>query len=171
MSSMFGLFRRREPPKPASAPPPAQRVLSLLRPEDISALGGLPAQAICGLFVGEDSSEASFRPNRTFVDFLHQVIASAGPADLSLRSAAKAEQNGCVYIIDLRTPEGPQGRAPPEDIVGAFKVENGVMVEGSYWTNAKHKVFTQDGLVRLPPSLHATLIAALMSCEVEPAPR
>ena len=164
MKTPFGLFGRRDPPPPGPAPQEAQRALSLLGPEDAFSVG-LPGVAICGFLIGPDLSEANFRPNRVFIDFMHQFIASAGPSDSSLRSAARAQRDGYVYVIDLRTPEGPQGRVPPEDIVGGFKVEEGILVVGGYWANPAHKVYTKNGLVRLPPSLHSALIVALKKGE------
>src|SRR5215471_14730430 len=49
------------------------------------------------------------------------------------------------------TPEGPMGRVPPEDIVGAFAVKGGQLC--AYQPNDKHLVFSKNGLVQLPPSL------------------
>jgi hypothetical protein len=65
-------------------------------------------------------------------------------------------------VIDLRTPEGPQGRVPLEDVVGGFQVEDGRLVEGSYWANEDHRVFTRNGRVRLAPSLEQALVQELM---------
>lgn len=136
-----------------SPTPPSKRVLSFLSPHQIQSLGGLPAEAIAGGFEGETTSVDAFRQNRVFVDFMHQVIRAAGPKDPGLQAAAHAQGDGWVYIIDLRTPEGPNGRVPPEDIIGAFEVRNGRIIAGSYQPSTTHRVYTQNGLVCLPPSL------------------
>jgi hypothetical protein len=66
-----------------------------------------------------------------------------------------------VYTIDLRTIEGPQGRVPPDDIIGAFEVRLGQIVAGSYWSNENYRAFTSNGLVQLPPSLRKAFLREL----------
>jgi len=138
------------------------RVLSFLAPDQVARLGRLPPEGMVGRLSGDTLDEAGFQANPAFVEFLHEVIRTAGPDDPGLRAAAAAQGEGWVYVIDLRTPGGPQGRVPPEDIVGGFKVEAGRMVEGSYWPNAKHRVFTRHGMVQLPPPLHEALVQELV---------
>ena len=140
---------------------PAQQVMSILTPQEVQTLGGLPGQAVAGLLVGPFGSPGSFRPNRVFVDFLHDVVRSAGPTDPELQAAAQAQGEGSVVIVDLRTPEGPQGRVPPEDILGAFEVKAGQLVPGSYLANPNYVVLTRHGLVRLPPGLRAAFVHSL----------
>lgn len=138
------------------------RALSFLTPEQVSRLGQLPGEGVVGFFTGEGSGEQGFRPNRVFIDFMHEVLRTKGPEDAGLQAAAAAQGEGWVYVIDLRTPEGPQGRVPFHDVVGAFKVEAGLIVEGSYWANEDHRVFTRDGMVRLASSLHEALVEGVM---------
>ncbi len=137
------------------------RVVSLLSPEEAERLGGLPAEAIAGALGAEDPTVDTFRPNPQFIAFMHRVIRTAGPEDLALQAAAREQQEGWVYIIDLRTPDGPQGRVPPEDIIGGFQVVAGRINADSYWANERHRVWTRNGLVRLPPSLRAAFVAQL----------
>jgi hypothetical protein len=137
------------------------RVLSLLSPAEVEALRGLPAEAIAGTVADDGIDVEAFRPNPQFVEFLHRVIRAAGPGDPDLQRAARDQQDGWVYVIDLRTPAGSQGPVPPEDIIGGFRVETGHIIAGSYWANDAHRVFTANGLVRLPPSLRAALVAQL----------
>jgi hypothetical protein len=142
------------------------QVLSVLQPDDVQALGGLPDEAVVGsiggnLGAGDEIPVGQFRPNRAFVTFMHQVIETFGPDDPELLQAAAQQGEGWLYIIDLRTPEGPQGRVPSEDIVGAFEVRSGQIIKDSYGTNDKHVVFSEHGLVQLPPSLQAALIREL----------
>jgi hypothetical protein len=114
---------------------PSEQVLSRLSPDQVQALGGLPREAIAGVFVGEAMRVDDFRPNPAFVEFMHDVIRTAGPVDRDLRAAAQARGEGWVYIIDLRTTQGPGGAVPPEDLIGAFEVRNGSIVAGSYQAN------------------------------------
>ncbi len=126
--------------------------------------GGLPTEAIAGTIgmaakdpdtlsavTGKPFSISEFRPNPAFSAFMHHVIRTYGPLDRELQEAAKQQGDGFVYIIDLRTPEGPMGTVPPEDIVGAFSVDDGKL--GAYEPNDQYVVFSKNGLVRLPPSL------------------
>jgi hypothetical protein len=106
-------------------------------------------------------SVEAFRQNPAFVDFMHEVIRTTGPNDPELREAAQEQRDGWVYIIDLRTPEGPGGRVPPEDIIGAFEVQDGQIVADSYQASSTHRVYTNDGMVCLPPSLRRALVKRL----------
>src|SRR5688500_12783063 len=125
-------FRRT---KPSNPDPPYQRVLSLLTPQEVESLGGLPAEAILGTYDGPSNSPEAFRPNQAFIDFLHHVLADAGSRSPELIAAARQQHNGWLYIIDPRTPEGPNGNVGPEDIVGAFVVRDGALIQGSYEPN------------------------------------
>ncbi|MCC7126924.1 MAG: hypothetical protein IT178_18910 [Acidobacteria bacterium] len=126
----------------------------------MQALGGLPAEAIAGAFDGDGLVE-TFRQNPRFVEFMHAVIRTAGPTDPDLQLAAQAQHDGWIYVIDLRTPEGPAGRVPPEDVIGAFEVRSGHVVPDSYQPNDAHRVFAANGLVRLPRGLFEAFLEAL----------
>jgi hypothetical protein len=141
-------------------------VLSLLPPKIVKKLGGLPPAAICGV-LGGDHAPSSFRTNPKFVEFLHGVIQKVGPEDHELRAAAALQKDGWVYVIDLRTPDGPHGRVLPEDIIGAFEVRHGEIVQGTYWANQKHLVFSQRGLLQLPPTLFKALVDELAKLPLE----
>ena len=143
------------------------QVLSVLDPADVQALGGLPTEAVAGVIgtasknpdtlnsvaavAGEPFTVSQFRPNPAFSAFMHHVIRTYGPQDRELQEAAERQGDGFVYVIDLRTPEGPMGRVSPEDIVGAFAVEGRRL--SAYQPNDKHLAFSKNGLVQLPPSL------------------
>jgi hypothetical protein len=137
-------------------------VLSFLTPDECKKGGGLPGVAVQGIFTDPDCTVAGFRVNRVFVEFMHTVIRTVGPSDPSLLEADAQQGNGWLYIIDLRTPEGPQGRVPVEDIVGGFEVRDGTLLAESYHPNEKHRVLTQNGPVQPPPSLHSALVRAAL---------
>lgn len=140
------------------------RALSFLPPEDAKVLGRLPNQAICGFMSGEGFSSDQFHPNCAFIDFMHQVIRESGPSDPSMQAAAAEQGTGWIYVIDLRTPDGPQGRVPSEDIIGGFEVKNGRLSSDGYWSNNQHLVFSVNGLMQLPPRLQMALIERLKKC-------
>jgi hypothetical protein len=91
---------------------PPDRVLSFLDPAEVQALGGLPPEAIAGALEGDGLSPAGFRPNRVFIEFMHATIREAGPIDPGLQEAARAQRDGWVFVVDLRTPHGPGGAVP-----------------------------------------------------------
>ncbi|MEO5890525.1 MAG: hypothetical protein ABIQ31_09745 [Ferruginibacter sp.] len=137
-------------------------ILSLLTPEEVSKAGKLSPEVICGMFESKEPDPAFFRENKIFVDFMHYIIETKGNELPSLNEAAKDQKNGYLYLVDFRTPEGIMGNVPPEDIIGAFTVENGEIVQNSYQQNTAHKIYTKNGLVKLPPGLHELFIEALI---------
>ena len=142
------------------------RILSFLSPDIMREFGQLPREAICGWFTAAGTSPDTFRVNPLFVNFMHQVIKRAGLLDPAVQAAAAEQRDGYVYVIDLRTPDGPQGQVPIEDVVGSFMVRDGIL-DGSYSPNDKHVVYSRNGLVRLAPSLQAALISAWKNIALE----
>jgi hypothetical protein len=137
------------------------RVLSLLTPDEARGLGGLPGDAIIGGFTPDPLGGEVFQANPGFIRLLHEVVRVAGPADAALCEAAAGQGEGWVYVIDLRTPNGPQGEVPPEDIIGGFAVNSGCIVPESYRPNDAYRGFTRHGVARLPESLRRALLARL----------
>jgi len=135
--------------------------MCFLSPKEVRSLGGLPNEAIAGFIVAEPLTIETFRPNPRFINFMHQVIRTSAPLDPDFCATARNQGNGWVYVIDLRTPEGPRGRVLPQDIIGAFQVQNGEIIPDSYEANEHHRVFATSGLVCLPPSLRAAFVAQL----------
>ena len=102
------------------------RSQSFLEPELVAKISGLPSEAIYGFMEGEDGwSHEQFRPNPAFISFMHDVISTFGADDPTIHRIAQQQKEGWFYIIDLRTPDGPQGRVPAEDVVGGFEIKNG----------------------------------------------
>jgi hypothetical protein len=107
--------------------------------EEVASLGGLPPKGIAGRFVAR----------------------SAAPAEPELMAAAAAQRDGWLYVIDLRTPEGPQGRVPPEDIIGAFEVRTGQINGDWYQPFSDYRVYSQNGPPMLPHALRRAFVAQL----------
>lgn len=129
---------------------------------------GLPSKAIIGIIPNRDAQldPATFRPNPEFIEFLHEVIEKYGPLDPDLQLEARRQGQGWVYIIDGRTPN-PQGEVPPEDIIGAFEVQAGRIVDGSYQRNQNHRILTKSGLFQLDSFLRDKLLAQTQSLSFE----
>ena len=151
------IYKTRDPANSEKA-----TVVSILSPDEVSALGEIPAEAIAGSFEGNAVTQEAFRANRVFIDFLHEVIGKAGLSDPSLIAAARQQRDGWMYLIDLRTPDGPRGSVPPEDIIGAFEVRSGELLPGSYQPGGSHRILSKHGLVKLPPILREAFVSELL---------
>lgn len=138
-----------------------ENVLSILTPAEVEALGGLPGEAVVGVFRDRTTSLEQFRANAGFLRYLHEVIGTAGPGDPELNAAAAQQGQGWLYIIDLRTPDGPMGHVPPEDIIGAFEVAAGKVVGASYWANEHYRAHTRAGTIKLPAGLRQAFFRML----------
>ena len=139
--------------------------LSLLAPSEVEQFGRLPREAIVGEFLhppaaGRPLDPATLRINARFVHFVHVVIARWAPKSPEFASAAERQRDGWIYVLDARTPT-PEGRVPPEDILGAFEVRDGVVVADSYQPFPEHMVFTERGVVQLTPFLRERFVLEL----------
>jgi hypothetical protein len=136
---------------------------------------GLIPEAILGVLKQPLAASGTLTPenfmtNSVFRQFLAGVIAKHGPDNTDLQAEAKRIGKGYVVVVDLRT-RTPQG-APPEDIIGAFTVEDGKVVAGSYQASPNHKLLTAGGFFRLDSFLEECLkreLAALASDPGKPA--
>ena len=138
----------------------------MLPPDMVSGSGGLSGEAIVGdcvklLGKGESITDANFRPNRRFVELLHDIVATETLALPNFQAAVRRQHTGWVYGTDLRTPT-PAGEVPLHDIIGAFEVRNGVVVENSYWQNADHRLLSSEGIFKLEERLNSILRERLM---------
>lgn len=142
--------------KKSKAQQVTSRVISVLPPERFLT-GGLPIHAIAGTLHGPPEAPDAFEVNPAFVALLHQVVRECAPTDPAAQAEAQRIGKGWLYISDQRLPPGEE-RIPPEDIVGYFSVAAGRITAEGYTPNAKHRVFTHHGLVRLPGMLQEVLI-------------
>lgn len=141
-----------------------RHVVSLLSHE-FALASGLASEAIVGECIqpfefGEAITAANFRPNRRFLEVLHDVIATEAPTIPALQAEARRQHTGAVAIIDGRTPT-PTGTVPSHDVIGGFEVRDGTLVPGAYRPNMNHLLFSSDGLFQLHPILRARLLERL----------
>ena len=137
-----------------------QTVVSVL-PQDHAFEKGLVGEAIVGVLLtplgqGGKLEPDNFARNSAFVEFLHRFIARHAPSDPELRDAARRQGSGHLFILDARTPT-LEGTVPPEDIIGAFEVENGEIVAASYQPNSRHLILSEAGFFKLSPQLMGLL--------------
>jgi hypothetical protein len=144
--------------------------LSLL-PVDHVTEHGLVPRAIVGEVVGDPGSGGSltletFVGNRAFHQFLHEVVERHAPTTLGFAEDARQQRDGCIYLIDQRTPT-PGGRVPPEDVIGGFEVRDGHVVAHSYQPIPSHQLMTERGLFNLGDELQARLVFELEQLRVD----
>lgn len=137
-------------------------------PHELIFEHGLPAEAIIGVLTQPVEQTSSITPenfsrNRVFVEFLHEMIASTGPTLESLIEDAKRQGEGWLYIIDQRSPSltNEEATIPPEDILGAFVVENGSIKPDAYQRNSNHQILTENGFFQLGNEMQTALLNEL----------
>jgi hypothetical protein len=133
-----------------------QEVVSMLPHEHVFKRGLAP-EAIVGVLLkptgeGGKLEPSNFARNSAFVQFLHEFIVRTAPIDKDLVDAARKQRTGHIFIIDARTPT-PQGAVPPYDIIGAFGLDGGEIMPGSYQANPGHQILSASGFFSLGPSL------------------
>jgi hypothetical protein len=140
-----------------------RNVVSLLEPAWVSEYGLNPDVVVAVLPAGvttDDLKPDHVRENGLFLRLLSRVIFENAGRHEMLQREAEVQGDGYVYLLDGRTPD-PGGRVPPQDIIGAFEVRDGTLVNGSYRHNPQHRLFTTAGWFRLPPAIESALQARL----------
>ena len=138
---------------------------TVFAPETVFATG-LPTEAIVGILLepaveGRAPSPEAFAENPAFRTLLDEVIGRHAPDDPAIEEEARWLGSGYVYVIDGRTPD-PGGRVPPEDVVGAFQVREGVVVREPYLPNPRHRLLGENGFFRLSDTLHQRLLEEIV---------
>lgn len=133
-------------------------------PPDVALEAGLPSPAVAGTVPrGVDKiSIENFTPNAEFSDFLNFVISRHGGADPALVRQAAAQGDGWIFMVDLRTGEEEES-VENEDIIGAFRAENGRVVADSYRGNPGYRLLTDRGLPQIDAWLQEKLVEELLA--------
>jgi hypothetical protein len=131
-------------------------LLSIINPE-LDKEAKLTAKAIVGFVVDASKpiSAENVRLNPAFVDHFHKTIVFFAQFNDGIIHLVEQQQNGFVYINDLRNKDEKDVRK--EDIIGSFEVKNGELIHDSYQPNAAYKMITADGGFVLQPELEALL--------------
>ncbi len=145
-------------------------VMSLLSPAHVSE-SGLAGEAIMGgrPIAGDGETlqaitAENFRPNKLFLDLLHEVIATQTPGLPEVQDAARGQAKGTLGVCDARTPT-PAGDVPLHDILGWFEVKDGAVVPGTYEPNRSHQLISSRGIFRLDPRVHQHLMDKLIALQ------
>ena len=99
--------------------------------------------------------------NSVFIDFLHDVISKNTTEVTDYQLLAKKINNGWLYLIDGRT-DSSAAFVPIQDILGAFMVRNGSLIENSYHRNSQYVVDNENGFMTLHEALCGKLIDELL---------
>jgi hypothetical protein len=133
-------------------------------PPETAVEGGLPSPAVVGT-VPQGAAAITlenFTPNQEFADFLNFVISKYGADDPALQEQAEEQGEGWIYMIDLRVGEDDEEVAS-EDLLGAFRVEDGRVAPGSYRGNPKHRLLSERGLVQVDEWVRERLVEELLA--------
>jgi hypothetical protein len=130
---------------------------------------GLPAKAIMGVLVkpiepGQPIPPEAFAINTVFWEYVHEVVRKHGPELATVQAAAQEIGDGWVDIVDHRT-EAPHDEAPTHDIIGEFRVRDGVIDGESYRPNREYIPLTHRGFLQPGEELAAALLAELSEDE------
>jgi hypothetical protein len=136
-----------------------KKALSFLSPEEVNEIGELKGEAIIGFIKNDSLAPEDFILNNLFINFMHRVIAINAPSDMAIQSAAIKQKEGWIYIIDNRASE----HIYPEDIIGAFKVNAGIIISDSYSQNGKYSILTEKGVSQLSPFIIKSLTEEIKS--------
>lgn len=131
-----------------------QRVVTFLTAEEVARLGGVPPQAVVGVF----TDGGLLRVNGVFREFLHETIAWAAPLDAEMRRVAEAHGDGRMVYVDARVPEALQP-VPEEDVIGWFQIRGGKIM--GYLPNARHVVDGQYGLTAVLAEMRQAMVDEL----------
>ena len=131
-------------------------------PAEMMFKHGLIPEAIVGEIKekplkGAPIDRTKFFANTVFKNFLHSVIATCATHPEVIAEAQRIGK-GMVTVIDKRVPD-LNGAIAPDDILGGFIVENG-MVAG-YSQNPNHVLLNQFGFFKLDAMIQAKLNEAL----------
>ena len=133
-----------------------RNLASIVPPEVVSARG-LSDREIVGEVLERPETGAALDPdafvqNPKFVELIHSVVARHGFDQEAGRAEARRIGRGSVAVIDQRTPT-PEGDVPTEDIIGAFEVRDGELVQDGYRPNPAYRLFTSRGFFQLGAAL------------------
>ncbi|KIJ47496.1 hypothetical protein M422DRAFT_163965 [Sphaerobolus stellatus SS14] len=115
----------------------------------------------------QEAGIGDFKGNDKFLEVLHDVVRTVADERSDERLLAEAIQLGVgwMHINDDRNlPE--LGRiSSPDDIIGSVRVEDGVILPGTYNPMPTYRICTTDGLTTLSKGLEDRLVARLRELE------
>ena len=109
---------------------------------------GIDARSVIGEFDPDEDGEFdrnSFIVNTTFIEALTDYMNERTSWLPSIVEEATRNPSEWLYLLDPRFAHDSDEPAPPEDLVGAFAVDDaGQIVPNSFQYNANHEFFHED---------------------------
>jgi hypothetical protein len=144
--------------------PGKSETLHLLSPLDKEVLSGMETRS--EFFIGRLlDPEKGIEPgnisyNADFLVLLHGLVRDIMVNDPDVIQEAAAQQNGFVFIVDKRAPEGEEIRK--EDIIGIFLVSERKTNTANYRPNPDYELVSKRSVGILPASVETALLEKLL---------
>ncbi|MGL4599309.1 MAG: hypothetical protein ACRCYO_17435 [Bacteroidia bacterium] len=141
-----------------------EKVLSLLSPLAQSELpvSGLSNKAIIGSLLeplhGVVPNNIAYNPD--FLIALHELVRDLMVNDADVLKQASEQDNGFVFIVDRRAPEGND--IPKHDIIGIFLVNDKQTDVARYRPNPDYQLISEKGMGQFPNVVEEKLMHLLM---------
>lgn len=144
--------------------PSAKETLHLLSPLGKEELAKLTSKS--ELFLGrlidpdKEIGPDNISYNADFLVVLHQVVRGLMVNDEDVLKQAASQQNGFVFIVDRRSPEGEE--VEKEDVIGIFLVNEFKTDISKYRPNPDYKLISIRGVGQFPDEVEIELMTVLM---------
>jgi len=144
--------------------PSAKETLHLLSPLGKEELAKLTSKS--ELFLGrliapdKEIGPDNISYNADFLVVLHQVVRGLMVNDEDVLKQAASQQNGFVFIVDRRSPEGEE--VEKEDVIGIFLVNEFKTDISKYRPNPDYKLISKRGVGKFPDEVEIELMTVLM---------
>lgn len=137
-----------------------KHMLSFIQHED-AFQNGIKDKAVVGYLKDPTAPilHENITYNPSFIYLFHNVVKDTSLHSTQLSEAALKQNTGYIYIIDLRDKNRPNTK--PQDIIGAFKLEEGKIIADSYSPNPNYQLISEDGAFKLPDEYIGNLETAM----------
>ena len=130
-------------------------------PHEEAFENGINNKAVVGYLIDPNAPvlHENITYNPSFIYLFHKTVKETSVNSKQLSEAALKQNSGYIYIIDLRDKNRPNTK--PQDIIGAFKLDEGRIVEDSYSPNPNYQLISEDGAFKLPDDFIQNLEIAM----------
>jgi hypothetical protein len=139
-----------------------RQVLSFV-PHETAFETGIPNSAIVGYLKNPEFGliPENIQYNPEFIKLFHKVVKDTAAVSKHLIEASHKQNVGYVYITDMRDKNYPNTKA--QDIIGAFELLEGSIIEDKYQPNPNYQLISTDGVFLLPDSYMLNLKKVMFS--------
>ncbi len=140
------------------------KILSLLSPLAQTELptSGLSSEAIIGSLIEplHGVVVGNIAYNADFLIALHELVRDTMVDDVDVLQQASEQDNGFVFIVDRRAPEGND--IPKQDIIGIFLVNDKQTDVSRYRPNPDYQLISDKGMGQFPKRVEEQFLQRLM---------